>query len=62
MAAQLQTTFFTIMKIFVYFRLESLDLYLAACQFDPDLIPFTAKGPTLTPPIKEYIQVSLIQT
>ncbi|XP_023338053.1 39S ribosomal protein L40, mitochondrial [Eurytemora carolleeae] len=37
-------------------RMESLDLYLAACQFDPDLIPFTARGPTLSPPIKDYIQ------
>jgi len=37
-------------------REESMELYLEACQFDPNLIPFTAQGPTLTPPIKDYIQ------
>merc|ERR1719239_1809595 len=37
-------------------RQESMELYLEACQIDPDLVPFTAKGPTLTPPIKDYIQ------
>ena len=39
------------------FRAESMDLYLEACQFDPNLIPFKAEGPTQTPPIKDYIQV-----
>ena len=34
-----------------------MELYLEACQIDPDLVPFTANGPTLTPPIKDYIQV-----
>jgi len=37
-------------------REESMELYLEACQFDPNLIPFTAEGPTATPPIKDYIQ------
>jgi len=37
-------------------RMESLDLYLEACKFDPQLLPFTAMGPTHTPPIKDYLQ------
>ena len=40
-------------------RHESLELYLEAIQFDPELIPFQASGPTLTPAIKDYIQVSI---
>eukprot|EP00088_Acartia_fossae_P062615 TRINITY_DN7572_c0_g1_i1.p1 TRINITY_DN7572_c0_g1~~TRINITY_DN7572_c0_g1_i1.p1 ORF type:complete len:230 (-),score=52.55 TRINITY_DN7572_c0_g1_i1:64-753(-) len=37
-------------------RHESLELYLEAIQFDPELIPFQASGPTLTPAIKDYLQ------
>ena len=36
---------------------ESVALYDAAIQFDPDLVPFSFKGPVATPPIKDYIQV-----
>ncbi|XP_064078465.1 large ribosomal subunit protein mL40-like [Macrobrachium nipponense] len=33
---------------------ESEDLWLEAIQIDPFLIPFHAKGPVRTPPIKDY--------
>ena len=33
-----------------------MELYLAACQPDPHLLPFATMGPTLSPPIKDYIQ------
>ena len=36
---------------------ESVALYDAAIQFDPDLIPLSFKGPVSSPPIKNYIQV-----
>ena len=36
---------------------ESVALYDAAIQFDPDLVPFSFKGPVSSPPIKDYIQV-----
>nr|CAD7397220.1 unnamed protein product [Timema poppensis] len=35
-------------------REESEDLYQAAIQIDPKLIPFKACGPVRTPPIKDY--------
>ncbi|XP_063221806.1 large ribosomal subunit protein mL40 [Bacillus rossius redtenbacheri] len=35
-------------------RRESEELYQAAIQIDPSLIPFKAKGPVRTPPIKGY--------
>jgi large subunit ribosomal protein L40 len=35
-------------------RLESEELYQQAIQTDMDMIPFTAKGPVETPPIKDY--------
>ncbi|XP_068238446.1 large ribosomal subunit protein mL40 [Palaemon carinicauda] len=34
---------------------ESEDLWLEAIQIDPFLIPFHAKGPVKTPPIKDYV-------
>ena len=37
-----------------------MSLYLEACQIDPMLVPFAVTGPTITPPIKDYIQVSYI--
>ena len=37
-------------------RHESLELYLEAVQIDPELVPYTVTGPTLTPAIKDYIQ------
>ena len=36
---------------------ESVLLYDAAIQFDPDLVPLRFKGPVNSPPIKNYIQV-----
>ena len=36
---------------------ESVALYDAAIQFDPDLVPLSFKGPVRSPPIKNYIQV-----
>ncbi|KAL0269671.1 UNVERIFIED_CONTAM: hypothetical protein PYX00_007321 [Menopon gallinae] len=33
---------------------ESMELYLAAIKIDTNLIPFTYKGPSMTPPIKGY--------
>ena len=41
-------------------KVESVFLYEAAIQFDPDLLPISFKGPVATPPIKDYIQVLLI--
>lgn len=35
-------------------RYESEELYQAAIQIDPDLMPFHAKGPVATPPIDNY--------
>ncbi|KAK8722220.1 hypothetical protein OTU49_012331 [Cherax quadricarinatus] len=35
-------------------RLESEDLWFEAVQLDQTLLPFTAKGPVATPPIKDY--------
>lgn len=35
-------------------RLESEELYQEAIQIDENLIPFHAKGPVRTPPIKDY--------
>ncbi|XP_063861064.1 LOW QUALITY PROTEIN: large ribosomal subunit protein mL40-like [Scylla paramamosain] len=35
-------------------RQESEDLWLEAIQVDPALLPFRAKGPVATPPIKDY--------
>ncbi|XP_049812097.1 39S ribosomal protein L40, mitochondrial-like isoform X1 [Schistocerca nitens] len=35
-------------------RKESEELYQEAIQIDPALLPFTKKGPVLTPPIKDY--------
>lgn len=38
-------------------RFESEELYQQAIQTDMDMIPFVAKGPVQTPPIKGYIYV-----
>lgn len=35
-------------------KLESEELYRAALEPDPLLLPFTREGPTYTPPIPEY--------
>lgn len=35
-------------------REESEELYQAAIQIDEKIMPITIKGPTLTPPVKEY--------
>ncbi len=35
-------------------RFESEDLYQAAIQIDPELVPFKAVGPVSSPPIKNY--------
>jgi len=35
-------------------RFESEELYQQAIQPDMDMIPFEAKGPVHTPPLKEY--------
>lgn len=35
-------------------RLESEELYQAAIQIDPQIIPFKAIGPVVTPPIAQY--------
>ena len=41
---------------------ESVALYDAAIQFDPDLVPFSFKGPVSSPPIKNYLQVGFSWT
>lgn len=35
-------------------RKESEELYLEAVQLDHEIFPFTASGPKITPPIKNY--------
>lgn len=35
-------------------RLESEDLYVAACDYDEALLPYTVRGPVETPPIESY--------
>lgn len=42
------------MKALKELRLESEELYEQAVQPDMEMIPFTAIGPTNTPPIKDY--------
>ena len=37
-------------------RLESKSLYLAAIEPDGDLLPYTTRGPTWTPPIEGHLQ------
>lgn len=38
-------------------RFESEELYQQAIQPDIDMIPFVAKGPVNTPPLKDYVYV-----
>lgn len=38
-------------------RFESEELYQQAIQHDSEMIPFVAKGPVQTPPLKDYTYV-----
>lgn len=42
-------------KALAELKLESEELYQAAIQPDPSLIPLTVKGPVITPPIENYV-------
>jgi len=42
-------------KALAELRRESEELYQAAIEIDPQLLPVAVKGPVATPPIKNYV-------
>lgn len=42
-------------KALAELRLESEELYQAAVQVDPAMVPIKLKGPVVTPPIDKYV-------